>query len=85
MGCFFYAPPFIILIISADGKTPDFLEISFPERYNIKVGTPLMFNFSASAGFLSTSIFIILTVSPSDDFTCSKMGASVLQGPHQVA
>ena len=41
--------------------------------------------YMATSGFLSTSIFIILTSSPSLSLASFKMGACILHGPHHSA
>ena len=67
------------------GTTPLCLQIGIPFLYKIRVGTPLTCNSEASALFWSTSIFIIRIASPMLARSCSKIGAIVLQGPHQLA
>lgn len=67
------------------GTTPLWRHNNSPFRYNIKVGTPCTPRVWARPWFLSTSIFIICTCSPSACLVSCNMGAIALQGPHHVA
>ena len=75
----------MVFIISSLVKTPDCRHNCFPFWNKIMVGTPRTWYFEANSWFLSTSILNIATRSPKLSFTCFKIGASILQGPHQVA
>src|SRR5690606_41180979 len=59
--------------------------MTFPFLNRTRVGTPLTWYLAATCGFLSTSILMIVAVSPTRCLTSSNIGACIWHGPHHVA
>src|ERR1044071_8812972 len=81
----YYAYCSMICFSWCAGTTPDCLHSISPFLKRISVGTPLTWYTPATCGFLSTSIFTMVALSPSAFFTSDNMGAIILQGPHHSA
>ena len=67
------------------GTTPDWRQRTLPLLNNINVGTLCTLYTSAACGFLSMSILMMWTRSPTFDLRSSSIGAIILQGPHHSA
>src|SRR5690606_16680336 len=64
---------------------PTFVCAGAPFLNNMSVGTPRMPYLAAVPGHSSTSTLTIRRRSANSTATCSRTGAIILQGPHQVA